>query len=80
MIAMGLFGLLAGALATYTSTATRLVIRNLATNHSHDVVRVGGGKILTDLHASSSRFRLISFDGSIYTDVTPIVTPDLDAL
>lgn len=80
MVATGLFGIVASALVIFTSTSVRLVIRNLSTNHSHDVVRVGGAKVLADLHAASSRYRLMSFNGTSYTDATPVVTSDQDVL
>ena len=64
---------------SYSASTLRMVARNVATNHSHETARgalerhAGRGPL-----SSASRFQLINFDGTTYTDVTATVTSDLD--
>lgn len=59
--------------------SSRMVARNLATNRTHDVVRMSDLQFLRYLHESGSAFRLLNFDGTSYTDLTPTATTDVDA-
>ena len=74
LVASGVFGAVTLALLAFMSTSVRLIIRNLATNHSHETARISSQRMLNDLHDASSRFQLISLSGTTYTDVTPSVT------
>lgn len=80
LIATGVFAGVTVALLSYSQTAIRLVSRNLATNHSHEAVRISELQMLEDLHEAASPFRLFTFDGTTYTDATPAVTTDQEPL
>jgi prepilin-type N-terminal cleavage/methylation domain-containing protein len=79
LVAMGIFGTVTVGLVAFGSTSIRLIARNLATNHSHETMRVSDLALLSDLHDAASPFRLIDFDGTNYTDATPTITTDKDA-
>lgn len=64
----------------YTSSALRMMIRNLATNHSHETARASLDRVLSQVHNSADRFQLINFDGTNYSDVTATVSSDADSL
>src|ERR1700676_1732600 len=78
LIAMLVFSLVSVGLFTFTSTSLRLIARNLATNHTHECMRISGQQLLYDLHKSASAFLLVNFDGTNYTDVSPTATTDVD--
>lgn len=80
LTAAGVFGVVTVALLSFTSTSLRFFIRNIATNHSHDVARIAAQRIIADMHDSASRFVLINFNGTTYSDVTPVTSSDLDPL
>ena len=80
IVATAVFAGVTVALMTFSQTTLRLFARNLSVNHSHDSVRIADQQILRDLHNAASNFRLMSFDGTTYTDVTPSVTTDVDKL
>ncbi len=80
LVATSVFAGVTVALMSYSQTAVRLVSRNLATNHSHDSVRIAELRMLDDLHDSASPFRLFNFNGTTYTDATPTVTTDQEPL
>jgi len=80
LISMGVFAGVTVALLTFSQTAVRLISRNLATNHSHESVRISELQMLDDLHDAASPFRLFTFDGTTYTDATPTVTTDQEVL
>lgn len=80
LIAAAVFAGVTVALMSYSQTAIRLISRNLATNHSHEAVRIAELQMLEDLHEAASPFRLFTFDGTTYTDATPTVTTDQEAL
>lgn len=80
LVAASVFAGVTVALMSYSHTAIRLISRNLATNHSHDSVRITGLTMLEDLHDAASPFRLFNFNGTTYADVTPTVTTDLEPL
>lgn len=63
----------------YTSSALRMMIRNLATNHSHETARASLERLLSEAHNADTRFQLINFDGTNYSDVTATATTDQDA-
>ena len=79
LIAIAVFSVVSAGLFTFTATSLRLVGRNLATNHTHEVMRISNQELLYNLHASASAFTLITFNGTTYSDVTPVVTTDQDA-
>ena len=79
LFAIAIFGMVSVGLFTFATASLRLVGRNLATNHSHEVMRISDMELLHSLHASASAFQLIAFDGTTYTDLTPTVTTDQDA-
>lgn len=70
--------LLGAGLLLYSSSALRMISRNLATNRSHDAVRGSLERILSDLHNAASTFSLVNFDGTSYSDVAPSVTSNQD--
>jgi len=70
--------LLSVGLMNYSSSTLRLVARNVATNHSHETARGSLERMLAEIHTSASRFQLINFDGTTYTDVTAAVSSDKD--
>ena len=77
---MSLFAGVTVALLTFGQTSLRLVMRNLATNHSHESARISELKMLKDCHESASAFRLFTFDGSNYVDSTPVATSNEEPL
>lgn len=79
LIAMLVFSMVSVGLFSFAAASLRLVGRNMATNHSHDSMRISSQTLLTELHDSASAFRLISFDGTNYTDFSPTVSTDQDA-
>lgn len=78
LVAAGIFGVVAATLLLLSSTSMRLIARNLTTNHSHETVRHSGQKLLTDLHNSASRFRLIQAADGTFEDLEPELTGDFD--
>ncbi|MEI9895852.1 MAG: prepilin-type N-terminal cleavage/methylation domain-containing protein [Chthoniobacter sp.] len=78
LVAMTIFSMISVGLFAFTSTTLRLVGRNLATNHSHEVMRISDQDLLYTLHASATAFRLITFSGSTYADASPTATTDQD--
>ena len=80
LIAAAIFSVVTLALLSFGATSSRLIARNLATNHSHETMRVSDLALLSDLHDAASPFRLINFDGATYSDETPTPTTDVDAL
>ena len=78
LIALSVFGVVSVGLFAFTATSLRLVGRNLATNHTHEVMRVSDQELLYNLHASATAFTLVTFDGTTYSDATPTVTTDQD--
>lgn len=80
LIAMAIFSVISIALIAFGSTSVRLIARNLATNHSHETMRVSDLALLNDLHDAASPFRLVDFNGTTYTDVTTTATTDQDSL
>jgi hypothetical protein len=79
VIAMLVFSMVSVGLFSFASASLRLVGRNLATNHSHESMRISGQTLLNELHDSASAFRLVDFDGTNYTDSSPTVSADQDA-
>lgn len=79
LVAMCVFVAVSVGLFSFTATSMRLIARNLATNHSHQWVRLSSQQLLRDVHNSASAFVLVNFDGTNYTDVTPAATTDVDA-
>ncbi len=80
LVTAGVVGIISLVLIAYTSTSMRLIIRNLATNHSHDNIRVSTQRMLSDLHEAGSRFVLVNFDGSNYTDTASAASSDVDTM
>jgi len=79
VVALAIFSTVSLGLFAFTSTSLRLVARNLATNHSHQWIRLSDQQLLHDLHNSASAFVLVNYDGTNYSDVTPTATTDVDA-
>ena len=80
IVATAVFAGVTVALMTFSSTAMRLFARNLSVNHSHDSIRIADQDMLRDLHDAASAFRLMTFDGTTYTDISPAATTDVDKL
>lgn len=80
LISVAIFSMVSVALLAFGATSSRLIARNLATNHSHETMRVSDLALQRDLHDAASPFRLIDFDGTTYTDSTPTPSADQDAL
>lgn len=80
LISAGVFAGVTVALMSYSHTAIRLVSRNLATNHSHEAVRIAELQMLDHLHEAASAFRLFTFNGTTYTDATPTASTDQEPL
>ena len=80
IVATAVFAGVTVALMTFSVTSLRLFARNLSVNHSHEAVRTSDLRMLRDLHDSASAFRLMNFDGTTYTDLSPAVTTDVDPL
>jgi len=78
LVALAVFGMVSVGLFSFTAMSLRLVGRNLATNHTHEVMRISNQELLYNLHASASAFQLITFDGTTYADATPTATTDQD--
>jgi hypothetical protein len=78
LVALTVFSMVSIGLFAFASTSLRLVGRNLATNHSHEVMRISDQELLYNLHASATAFQLITFDGTSYADFSPSVTADQD--
>src|SRR4051812_14577026 len=80
LMTMFSMGMLGTALLLFSTSSSRFVARNLATNHSHDTARISEQSLLKDLHDSASVFNQFNFDGTSYTDFTPAATADVDVL
>src|SRR5688572_8984126 len=78
LMTMGLISALAGALFTFTHMSSRMVARNLATNHTHADTRISSLTLLNELKSSASAFRLISAE--TFEDVASARTQDMDDL
>ena len=79
-IALFSIGILGMALTMFSSTSTRFIARNLATNHSHEAARIASMELLRDLRDAATSFRQFNYDGTSYTTVTAVATTDVDAL
>lgn len=79
MVASAAFAIFSAGMMMYASSALRMAARNLATNHSHETARGSLERLLSEVHQSASRFQLINFNGTTYTDVAATVTTDRDA-
>lgn len=79
MMASGAFAIFSAGIMMYASSALQMSARNLATNHSHETARGSLQRLLSEVHQSASRFQLINFNGTSYTDVDATVTGDRDA-
>lgn len=80
MVSVAAFAVLTLVLLSFTNTSLRMISRNFATNHGHQAIRTASQRLINDLHNSASSFRLMDFDGTNYTDITPTATSDQDAL
>jgi prepilin-type N-terminal cleavage/methylation domain-containing protein len=78
LVAASVFTILSASLVLISSMMTRMVARNLTTNHGHHTLRVSGQKMLAHMHDAASAFRLVNFDGTNYTDAVVTATTDLD--
>jgi hypothetical protein len=77
-VATSIFSLVLAGLAAFSAFSIRMISRNLATNHTHEVVRISDLQFLRYLHEAGSAFQLVNFDGTNYTDFNPAVTTDVD--
>jgi prepilin-type N-terminal cleavage/methylation domain-containing protein len=80
LVAAAIFSMVTVGLLTFGATSSRLIARNLATNHSHETMRISDLALLRGLHDAASPFRLVDFDGTAYSDADPAPSPDRDAL
>lgn len=80
LVSTAIFSTVALGVVAFMGTSMGLIIRNLSTNHTHDTIRGSGTRLLTELHGAASRFRLLNFDGTNYTDASPTATSDRDTL
>ncbi len=80
LMTLGCVGVLSLGLLLFTSTSSRFVARNLATNHSHEATRISSQTLLTELNDSASSFRLINFNGTTYSDVDSTGSTEVDKL
>jgi prepilin-type N-terminal cleavage/methylation domain-containing protein len=80
MVTLGVIGMLGITLGLFTSSSSRFITRNLATNHSHEATRMSDQRLLKELRDSGSSYRLFTYDGSTYTDISPVATNEVDAL
>ncbi len=78
MVAAAVSAILSIGIIAYSSTALRMLIRNMATNHSHETARGSLEKLLSQVHNSATRLQLVTYDGTNYTDVTAAVSADQD--
>lgn len=79
LVGTSIFSLVMIGLISFSSFAIRMISRNLATNRTHEVVRISDLQLLRHLHEAGSAFRLVTFDGTTYTDASPAATADVDA-
>ncbi len=79
IVAGAITAILSTGVMLYMSSALRMVARNLATNHSHESARGSMERFFSEVHSSASRFQLISFNGTSYSDVAAVVSSDKDA-
>ncbi|MEP6667976.1 MAG: type II secretion system protein [Chthoniobacter sp.] len=79
IVAGAITGILSAGVMIYSSSAIRMVTRNLATNHSHESARGSLERLFSEVHNSASRFQLINFNGITYTDVAAVASSDKDA-
>lgn len=77
-IACSIGAVIAAGALVFGAFGVRLMARNMATNHSHDTIRVSVERMISDLHGSASVLQLVNYDGTSYTDATPVVTSDQD--
>jgi len=81
IVGAGVLAIFSLAVFAFLSLSSRLVGRNLTTNHSHDSVRASTQRMLAELHSSGSAFTLVDYNGSVYSEVTsPTPTADRDQL
>jgi prepilin-type N-terminal cleavage/methylation domain-containing protein len=80
LLTLSLVGMLSVVLILFSSTSSRFIARNLATNHSHEATRISAQELLRDLRDSASGFRLFNTNGTTFTDITPDATADVDVL
>ncbi len=79
LVAASVFSLVMVGLVSFSAFTIRMVSRNIATNRTHEVVRISDLNLLRHLHEAGSAFRLLNFDGTTYTDASPTATTDTDA-
>ena len=79
LMAISIFTVVTAGLVSFSSFTTRTIARNLATNRTHETVRISNLQFLRYFHESASAFRLLDFNGTTYTDTTPAGTSDQDA-
>lgn len=79
-VAAGTFAIISLGILAVFSTTTRLMARNLATNHSHETVRAASQRMTAALHDAAAPFVLTSFDGANYTTLNPAASSDTDPL
>lgn len=79
LVAAVVISLVLLGLYSFSAFALRMVSRNLATNHTHEVIRISDLRLTRNLHEAGSAFRLFDFNGSTYTDASPTATTDTDS-
>ncbi len=78
VIASAIAGIMGAGIVLYSNASMRMVARNMATNHSHEVARGTFDRMLNDLHGASSRFNLLTFDGTNFVSSSATSGSDLD--
>lgn len=80
-VATSVFSLVMIGLFSFTAFSMRMVSRNLATNRTHEVVRMSNLQFLRYIHEASSPFTLVNYNGTNYSDVTsPAATTDVETM
>lgn len=80
LLCMGLVTVVGAGLYLFSSTSSRFIARNLATNHSHEGTRISSLTFLNELRDSASGFQLISANNSTYSEVTEVTSAEVDSL
>lgn len=80
LLCMGLVTVVGAGLYLFSSTSSRFIARNLATNHSHEGTRISSFTFLNELSDSASAFQLISANNNTFTEVVAATSAELDSL
>lgn len=78
LVTVSLLSVVTGGLFTFAYMSSRMISRNLATNHSHEATRISSLSMLNELKGAASAFRLINAD--TYEDIVVNRGKDMDDL